>query len=91
MQAPLLRRERSVYEPLGCAQVLQDAAAIDAKAANGANVTPLCGLPLAVKDAIDVLGYVTEHCRSHLANSRTHDACSAVTARYSNVSLLANK
>ena len=37
-------------------QALQDAAAIDAKAANGSDITPLCGLPLAVKDAIDVVG-----------------------------------
>lgn len=39
-------------------QALQDAAAVDAKAANGTDVKPLCGLPLAVKDAIDVQGYV---------------------------------
>ena len=37
-------------------QALQDAASIDAKAANGSDITPLCGLPLAVKDAIDVEG-----------------------------------
>lgn len=40
-------------------QALQDAAAVDAKAANGSSIRPLCGLPLAVKDAIDVLGYPT--------------------------------
>ncbi len=33
-----------------------DAAAIDAKYDAGESITPLCGLPLAVKDAIDVLG-----------------------------------
>ena len=37
-------------------QVLADAAAVDAAAAAGQDVTPLCGLPLAVKDAIDVEG-----------------------------------
>ena len=30
-------------------QVLEEAAAIDAKAAAGQSITPLCGLPLAVK------------------------------------------
>lgn len=40
-------------------QALHDAAVIDAKAANGSDITPLCGLPLAVKDAIDVLGWVS--------------------------------
>lgn len=40
-------------------QVLADAAAVDAKAASGASIEPLCGLPLAVKDSIDVLGYPT--------------------------------
>ena len=40
-------------------QVLADAAAVDAKAATGASIEPLCGLPIAVKDSIDVLGYPT--------------------------------
>eukprot|EP00891_Asterochloris_glomerata_P007936 jgi/Astpho2/7936/fgenesh1_pg.00118_%23_37_t len=40
-------------------KVLEEAAAIDAKAAAGQSITPLCGLPLAVKDTIDVLGYPT--------------------------------
>ena len=40
----------------GHVQALQDAAAIDAKASSGSAITPLCGLPLAVKDAIDVEG-----------------------------------
>lgn len=40
-------------------QLMADAAAIDAKAANGHSIEPLCGLPLAVKDSIDVLGYPT--------------------------------
>ena len=35
---------------------MADAAAIDAKYDAGESITPLCGLPLAVKDAIDVLG-----------------------------------
>ena len=40
-------------------QALADADAIDAKAAAGINVRPLCGLPLAVKDSTDVLGLPT--------------------------------
>jgi len=40
-------------------QLMADAAAIDAKAASGRSIGPLCGLPLAVKDSIDVLGYPT--------------------------------
>ena len=38
---------------------MEDARAIDAKAAAGGDVRPLCGLPLAVKDSIDVEGYPT--------------------------------
>lgn len=40
-------------------QVLTDAAAVDAKYMSGEAITPLCGLPLAVKDTIDVQGYRT--------------------------------
>ena len=40
-------------------KVLDDAAAIDAKAENGESILPLCGLPLAVKDSLDVVGYPT--------------------------------
>ena len=40
-------------------QVLADAAAVDAKAARGESIRPLCGLPIAVKDSIDVKGYPT--------------------------------
>ena len=40
-------------------QVIADAQAIDDKYARGEAITPLCGLPLAVKDAIDVEGYPT--------------------------------
>ena len=32
---------------------------MDAKAAAGQSITPLCGLPLAVKDSIDCLPYPT--------------------------------
>ena len=39
--------------------MLADAAAIDDKYEAGESITPLCGLPLAVKDAIDVLGQVS--------------------------------
>lgn len=35
-------------------QALAEADAIDAKAAAGQDITPLCGLPLAVKDSTDV-------------------------------------
>lgn len=44
---------------LAAVQVLQEAAAVDAKAAAGQSITPLCGLPLAVKDSIDCLPYPT--------------------------------
>lgn len=37
-------------------QVLAEAQAIDDKYERGESILPLCGLPLAVKDAIDVLG-----------------------------------
>lgn len=44
---------------LNTSRVLQEAAAIDAKAAAGQSILPLCGLPLAVKDSIDCLPYPT--------------------------------
>ena len=40
--------------------MLRDAAAVDARAAAGEDVRPLCGLAFAVKDNIDVVGYPTE-------------------------------
>ena len=40
------------------AQVLDDAAAVDAKYEAGESILPLCGLPLAVKDAIDVVRFL---------------------------------
>jgi hypothetical protein len=40
-------------------QVLKEAAAIDEAYTSGQDITPLCGLPFAVKDNIDVLGYPT--------------------------------
>ena len=52
-------------------QVLADAAAIDAKAAAGGTITPLCGLPLAVKDTIDVEGYPTTAATPGLASTWT--------------------
>lgn len=52
-------------------QVLADAAAIDAKAAAGGAITPLCGLPLAVKDTIDVEGYPTTAATPGLASMST--------------------
>lgn len=40
-------------------QVLAEAKAIDASKAAGNDTGPLCGLPFAVKDNIDVFGYAT--------------------------------
>ena len=40
-------------------QVLAEAKAIDASKAAGNDTGPLCGLPFAVKDNIDVVGYAT--------------------------------
>ena len=40
-------------------KVLNEATAIDAKADSGESILPLCGLPLAVKDSVDVVGYPT--------------------------------
>ena len=40
-------------------QVLAAAKAIDASKAAGIDTGPLCGLPFAVKDNIDVIGYAT--------------------------------
>ena len=46
-------------QPFHAVQVLEEAAAIDAKAAAGQSILPLCGLPLVVKDTIDCLPYAT--------------------------------
>lgn len=59
------------------AQVLADAAAVDAKAARGETITPLCGLPLAVKDTIDVEGYPTTAATPGLA-SESHCTSTAI-------------
>ena len=40
-------------------QVLADARAVDDLRASGHDTQPLCGLPFAVKDNIDVVGYPT--------------------------------
>lgn len=52
-------------------QVLADAAAVDAKYASGQAITPLCGLPLAVKDTIDVQGYRTTAATPGLSREAT--------------------
>ncbi|KAL3163281.1 hypothetical protein ABBQ32_009676 [Trebouxia sp. C0010 RCD-2024] len=64
-QALLDRYDSGGYECLNAfislnrSQVLAEAAAVDAKHDRGEPITPLCGLPLAVKDTIDVEGYRT--------------------------------
>lgn len=61
-------------------QLMADAAAIDAKAASGQSIKPLCGLPLAVKDSIDVLGYPTTASTPALLSTQLNaHACSHVT------------
>lgn len=39
--------------------MLEQAAAIDKKKRNGIDTGPLCGVPMVVKDNIDVAGYIT--------------------------------
>lgn len=48
-----------LYVCVVCVQVLVEARAIDASKAAGNDTGPLCGLPFAVKDNIDVVGYAT--------------------------------
>lgn len=45
---------------LKISQVLEDTKAVDDAFTAGKDIKPLCGLAFAVKDNIDVLGYV--HC-----------------------------
>ncbi|KAL0026963.1 hypothetical protein WJX79_003281 [Trebouxia sp. C0005] len=59
----------NAFISLNRTQVLADAAAVDAKYANGETITPLCGLPLAVKDTIDVQGYRTTAATPGLAQA----------------------
>ena len=54
--------------------MLEDAAAIDAKAASGQSILPLCGLPVAVKDSIDVIGYPTTGATPGLAGKYVSEA-----------------
>ncbi|KAK9828715.1 hypothetical protein WJX72_001687 [[Myrmecia] bisecta] len=49
----------NAIQEINATQVLAEAAAIDAKKAAGQDTGPLCGLPLGVKDSIDVAGYKT--------------------------------
>lgn len=53
-------REHAEADSPAWVQVLEEAAAVDARAAAGEDVRPLCGLAFAVKDNIDVAGYPTE-------------------------------
>ena len=46
-------------DPMTILQVLADAKAVDELKASGHDTKPLCGLPFAVKDNIDVVGYPT--------------------------------
>ncbi|DBA75672.1 TPA: hypothetical protein ACH3X2_009037 [Trebouxia sp. C0005] len=57
------------FQTLNRTKLMADAAAIDAKAASGQSIEPLCGLPLAVKDSIDVLGYPTTASTPALLNA----------------------
>ncbi|KAL0048166.1 hypothetical protein WJX82_009095 [Trebouxia sp. C0006] len=57
------------FQTLNRTKLMADAAAIDAKAASGQSIKPLCGLPLAVKDSIDVLGYPTTASTPALLNA----------------------
>jgi len=63
-------------------QVLADAAAIDAKASAGQDITPLCGMPLAVKDSINVLGYRTTGATPALASKHHAIGCAAARHTY---------
>ena len=53
-------------------QALADAQAIDEQAEAGESVEPLCGLPLAVKDSIDVSGYPTSAGTPALLGKQMH-------------------
>ena len=68
-----LHAEVAVMQPptpsLVTCQVLEEAAAIDAKAAAGQGITPLCGLPLAVK--------VSRACQHLLSNCCSWEAAAA--------------
>lgn len=60
-----LLKQARVYEcvnawaSLSPRRVLAEAAAVDARAAAGEDVTPLCGLPVGLKDVLDAFGYPT--------------------------------
>eukprot|EP00891_Asterochloris_glomerata_P009220 jgi/Astpho2/9220/Aster-07177 len=65
---------------LNTTRVLQEAAAVDAKAAAGQSITPLCGLPLAVKDSIDCLPYPTSAATPALLGAYPQFEATLVTA-----------
>lgn len=59
----------NAFISLNRSQILADATAVDDKYTNGGTITPLCGLPLAVKDSIDVSGYHTTAATPGLAHA----------------------
>ena len=60
--------------------MLADAKAVDELKASGHDTKPLCGLPFAVKDNIDVVGYPTVAGTPVLHG--TQISCYACTAQY---------
>ena len=58
------------------AQVLEEAAEVDAKAARGESIQPLCGLGFAVKDNIDYTEYLTQAGSPALAGTLSCPPCS---------------
>lgn len=71
MLAAKVHRSDVLQKPEKPLQVLADATAVDDKYTNGGTITPLCGLPLAVKDSIDVSGYRTTAATPGLARKPT--------------------
>ena len=62
-------------------QALAQADAVDAKAAAGESIDPLCGLPLAVKDSTDVKGLPTSQGTSALVGEGPLSSLSGARVR----------